>query len=155
FLSPSVAQFLVQRHQRVSLLKEQKKGLALLTPTERRILCLVAENKTNKEIARELFISHRTVETHRSHICEKLYLSGNRALLAFAFEHKSQLRDSSRPNRTNGAAVNQEPRASPQGAALGQVHKKVTRPKWGARNAGKLVGTPTRLNSIIAPSRCL
>src|SRR5262245_5753543 len=91
FISPSVAQFLVRRHHRASLLKEQKKGLAMLTPTERRILRLVAENKTNKEIARELFISHRTVETHRSHICEKLELSGNRALLAFAFEHKSHL----------------------------------------------------------------
>lgn len=91
FISPSVAQFLVRRHQRASALKEQKKGLAALTPTERRILRLVAENKTNKQIAAELFISHRTVETHRSHICEKLELSGNRALLAFAFEHKSEL----------------------------------------------------------------
>ena len=91
FISPSVAQFLVRRHQRVSALKEQKKGLATLTATERRILRLVAENKTNKEIGRELFISHRTVETHRSHICEKLELSGNRALLAFAFEHKSEI----------------------------------------------------------------
>lgn len=91
FISPSVAQFLVRRHQRSSALKEQKKGLAALTPTERSILRLVAENKTNKEIGRELFISHRTVETHRSHICEKLELSGNRALLAFAFEHKSQI----------------------------------------------------------------
>jgi DNA-binding NarL/FixJ family response regulator len=91
FISPSVAQFLVRRHNRASALKEQKKGLAALTPTERRILHLVAENKTNKEIAGELFISHRTVETHRSHICEKLELSGNHALLAFAFEHKSDL----------------------------------------------------------------
>ena len=91
FISPSVAQFLMRRHQRSSALKEQKKGLAALTPTERSILRLVAENKTNKEIGRELFISHRTVETHRSHICEKLELSGNRALLAFAFEHKSQI----------------------------------------------------------------
>jgi DNA-binding NarL/FixJ family response regulator len=91
FISSSVAQFLVRRHQRVAALKEQKKGLAALTPTERRILRLVAENKTNKEIGRELFISHRTVETHRSHICEKLELSGNRALLAFAFEHKSDI----------------------------------------------------------------
>ena len=91
FISPSVAQFLVRRHQRASALKEQKKGLTALTPTERRILRLVAENKTNKEIAGELFISHRTVETHRTHICEKLGLSGNRALLAFAFDHKSDL----------------------------------------------------------------
>jgi DNA-binding NarL/FixJ family response regulator len=91
FISPTVAPFLMRRHQRASALKEQKKGLAALTPTERRILRLVAENKTNKDIGRELFISHRTVETHRSHICEKLELSGNRALLAFAFEHKSEI----------------------------------------------------------------
>ena len=91
YISPSVAQFLVRRHQRASALKQQKKGLAALTPTERRILRLVAENKTNKQIAQELFISHRTVETHRSHICEKLELSGNHPLLAFAFQHRSEL----------------------------------------------------------------
>lgn len=91
FISPSVAHFLSRRHQRASALKEEKRGLATLTPTERRVLRLVAENKTNKEIGRELFISHRTVETHRSHICEKLELSGNRALLKFAFDHKSEL----------------------------------------------------------------
>jgi len=91
FISPSVAQFLMRRHQRTSALKERKKGLVTLTPTERRILWLVAENKTNKEIGSDLFISHRTVETHRSHICEKLELSGNHALLAFALEHKSQI----------------------------------------------------------------
>jgi DNA-binding NarL/FixJ family response regulator len=91
FISPSVAQYLVRRRQRASALKERKKGLVTLTPTERRILRLVAENKTNKEIGVELFISHRTVETHRSHICEKLELSGNRALFAFAFEHKSDI----------------------------------------------------------------
>lgn len=91
FISPSVAGYLVRRHQRAAALKEEKKGLATLTPTERRVLWLVAENKTNKEIGRELFISHRTVETHRSHICEKLDLSGNRALLKFAFDHKSEI----------------------------------------------------------------
>src|SRR5262249_55470158 len=91
FISPSVAGFLTRRLQRVSALKEEKRGLGSLTPTERRILRLVAENKTNKEIGRQLFISHRTVETHRSHICEKLELSGNRALLKFAFDHKSEI----------------------------------------------------------------
>jgi DNA-binding NarL/FixJ family response regulator len=91
FISPSIANHLVRRHQRASALKQQKKGLAALTPTERRVLRLVAENKTNKEIGSDLFISHRTVETHRTHICEKLELSGTRALLKFAFEHKSDL----------------------------------------------------------------
>jgi DNA-binding NarL/FixJ family response regulator len=91
FISPSVAGFLVRRHQRTAALKEAKKGLSALTPTERRILRLVAENRTNKDIGRELFISHRTVETHRSHICAKLELSGSHALLQFAIEHRSQL----------------------------------------------------------------
>jgi DNA-binding NarL/FixJ family response regulator len=91
FISPSIANHLVRRHQRASALKRQKKGLATLTPTERRVLRLVAENKTNKEIGSDLFISHRTVETHRTHICEKLELSGPRALLKFAFEHKSEI----------------------------------------------------------------
>jgi len=91
FISPSVAGFLIRRHQRLSALKEEKKGLAALTRTEQRILRMVAENKTNKEIGRELFISHRTVETHRTHICEKLGLSGNRALLKFGFDHKSEI----------------------------------------------------------------
>jgi DNA-binding NarL/FixJ family response regulator len=91
FISPSVAGYLMRRHQRASALKEERKGLARLTPTERRVLHLVAENKTNKEIGRELFISHRTVETHRHHICEKLGISGNRALLKFAFAHTSEL----------------------------------------------------------------
>jgi DNA-binding NarL/FixJ family response regulator len=91
FISPSVARYLMRRHQRATALKLEKKGLGALTPTERRILRLVAENKTNKEIGSELFISHRTVETHRSHICEKLELSGNRALLKFAFDHKSDI----------------------------------------------------------------
>ena len=91
FISPLVAGFLIRRHQRVSALKAQKKGVASLTPTERRILRLVAENKTSKQIGRDLFISHRTVETHRSHICEKLELSGSHALLQFAIEHKSQI----------------------------------------------------------------
>src|SRR5688500_1730556 len=91
FISPSVAVHLVRRHHRASALKEQKKGLATLTPMERRVLRLVAENKTNKEIGTDLFISHRTVETHRTHICDKLELSGNRALLKFAFEHRSEI----------------------------------------------------------------
>lgn len=91
FISPSVASHLVRRNQRASALKKEKKGLATLTPMERLVLRLVAENKTNKEIGADLFISHRTVETHRTHICEKLELSGNRALLKFAFEHRSEI----------------------------------------------------------------
>jgi DNA-binding NarL/FixJ family response regulator len=91
YISPSMSPLLLRRHQRASALKEQKLGWASLTAMERRILRLVAENKTNRQIGRELFISHRTVETHRRHLCEKLELSGPRALLQFALEHRSEL----------------------------------------------------------------
>ncbi len=61
-----------------------------LTPTERRVLHLIAEEKTSREIAATLFISVRTVEHHRAHICDKLQLRGFNALIKFAFAHKSE-----------------------------------------------------------------
>lgn len=91
YLSPSISGWLLRRQQRVSALKEEKTGLASLTATERRILQLVGQNMTNKEIASELFVSHRTVETHRSNICQKLELQGVHKLLQFAIEHRSEL----------------------------------------------------------------
>ncbi len=48
--------------------------LDLLTPSEKKILKLIAKDKTNKDIASLLFISHRTVEKHRSNIIQKLKL---------------------------------------------------------------------------------
>jgi len=91
YLSPKIASWILRRQQRISALKDRKTGLANLTPTELRVLQLVAENKTNKEIASHLFISHRTVETHRSKICGKLELQGAHKLLQFAIEHRSEL----------------------------------------------------------------
>lgn len=91
YLSPSISGWLLRRQQRISALKLEKTGLATLTATERRILQLVAENKTNKDIAGELFVSHRTIETHRSNICRKLELQGAHKLLQFAIEHRSEL----------------------------------------------------------------
>jgi DNA-binding NarL/FixJ family response regulator len=91
YLSPEIAGWLLRRQRRVSALKQEKTGLTALTATERCILQLVAENKTNKEIAGELFVSPRTVETHRSNICQKLELQGVHKLLQFAIEHRSEL----------------------------------------------------------------
>ena len=91
YLSPAISAWLVRRQQRASALKEEKTGLTALTATERRVLQLVAENKTNKEIGEELFISHRTVETHRSNICQKLELQGAHKLLQFAIVHRSEI----------------------------------------------------------------
>jgi len=64
-------------------------GLQSLSPAERRVLELIAEYKTSKDIAEELCTSPRTVETHRANISQKLGLHGRHALMKFALEHKS------------------------------------------------------------------
>jgi DNA-binding NarL/FixJ family response regulator len=55
-----------------------------LTAREREILYLAALGKTNAEIARELVISPRTVETHRSNLMRKLGLHGQADLIRYA-----------------------------------------------------------------------
>lgn len=91
FISPAIAAYLFNRATRSTTLTRQVPALQALTLTERRILKLIAENKTSKEIGAELFISHRTVENHRANICQKLDLKGSHSLLKFAFDHKSEL----------------------------------------------------------------
>jgi len=91
FISPQLSSYLLKHSQSVAALNARKPGLEELTPTERRILKLVSEDKSSKEIAGELSISHRTVETHRTNISRKLELRGNLALVKFAFEHKARL----------------------------------------------------------------
>ena len=91
FISPAMSALLLNRRRRTQKLESGKPGLDLLTPTERRILKLIAEDKTSREIGAELFISHRTVHAHRANILQKLNLSGNLALVKFAITHKSSL----------------------------------------------------------------
>jgi DNA-binding NarL/FixJ family response regulator len=91
YISPAISSYLINRNARSSELIKRKPSLNDLTATERRILKLIAENKTSKQIAAELFISHRTVENHRANICQKLDLKGSHSLIKFAFDHKSQL----------------------------------------------------------------
>jgi DNA-binding NarL/FixJ family response regulator len=67
------------------------RAIESLTPTELRILKLLADYQTSKQIADELGISIRTVETHRAHICQKLELKGSHALMKFAVKHKALL----------------------------------------------------------------
>jgi DNA-binding NarL/FixJ family response regulator len=91
FISPALSTYLVNRSERQSAFVREQSGIGGLTPTERRVLKLIAENKTSREISAELFISHRTVENHRTNICQKLGLRGSHSLIKFALEHKSQL----------------------------------------------------------------
>ncbi len=58
-----------------------------LSPAERRVLHLLAEYKSSREIADLLSISPKTVENHRANMVRKLGLRGANALLRFALEH--------------------------------------------------------------------
>lgn len=70
--------------------QEDRLGLVgKLTPSERKILRLVAQKLSTQEIADQLFISERTVEKHRSNIVGKLGLSGqSNSLTEWALENK-------------------------------------------------------------------
>jgi DNA-binding NarL/FixJ family response regulator len=91
YLSPTISSYLVRRRGRAEVLAERKPGLDDLTKAERRILKLIAEKKTSREIAAELFISPRTVEAHRANISQKLGLRGSNSLLQFAIENRSAI----------------------------------------------------------------
>jgi DNA-binding NarL/FixJ family response regulator len=58
-----------------------------LSDREREVLRLLALGHTNQEIAKQLYISFRTAETHRSHIMRKLQLSTRAELVRYAIEH--------------------------------------------------------------------
>jgi len=51
----------------------------------------LAEYKTSSEIAASLHVSPRTVDTHRTNICNKLDLRGKHALMKFAVAHRGEL----------------------------------------------------------------
>jgi DNA-binding NarL/FixJ family response regulator len=91
FTSLPMTTYFTGRQNHKAVPDEQQTGLRQLTPTEYRILKLLADYKTNKDIAGELSVSARTVETHRLRICQKLNLQGSHALMKFAVQYKSLL----------------------------------------------------------------
>ena len=62
-------------------------ALGRLTPRETEVLRLIAEGHTNTQIADLLFLSPRTIETHRANIRSKLHLDSRAELVRFAVRH--------------------------------------------------------------------
>lgn len=91
YLSPGLSAHLLERQRTVAKFDQEHPELAALTPTERHVLKLVAGDRSSKEIAAQLGISVRTVETHRTNVCGKLKLQGPLALVRFALTHKLKL----------------------------------------------------------------
>jgi two-component system, NarL family, response regulator NreC len=84
FFSPKVSRILAEDYVRVLKQKGAVDTYDLLTGREREILQLLAEGKANKEVATDLNISTYTVETHRSHILQKLNLHNSAELVLYA-----------------------------------------------------------------------
>lgn len=82
YLSPSVADTVLADYRR-----HVTNPLDLLTPREREVLQLVAEGRTNKEIAQLLTLSVYTVDSHRSRLMEKLNLNSSGELVRFAIRN--------------------------------------------------------------------
>lgn len=91
YVSPTLADLMLRRRGRADVLHSHRPGLEDLTMAERRILKRISLGQTTKQIAAELFISPRTVESHRANICTKLNLTGSNRLLQFALENRDAL----------------------------------------------------------------
>jgi DNA-binding NarL/FixJ family response regulator len=91
YVTPSLTALLLRRRSRAQEFETREPGLAALTPSERRILRLIARGDTSKEIAGQLCVHYRTVENHRLNIAQKLGLNGHNAVLKFALRHRSEL----------------------------------------------------------------
>lgn len=84
YLYPEVTKYLVRDY--LQRLHEGDTNVALdtLTDREREVLRLVAEGYTTQEIAQQLVLSPKTVETHRAHIMDKLGLRSRSELVHYA-----------------------------------------------------------------------
>jgi DNA-binding NarL/FixJ family response regulator len=98
YISPALSRVLIDRSRRADALAKEVPALDRVTATEMKVLKLVAEIRTTKEIADALGISPRTVEHHRTSIATKLDLHGAHALTRFAVQHQSSLRDAGPPS---------------------------------------------------------
>jgi DNA-binding NarL/FixJ family response regulator len=84
FFSPAISKMLVEDYVREMQLRGAEDSYELLTTREREILHLLAEGRSNKEVATTLNLSVYTVETHRSNILEKLNLHTTPELILYA-----------------------------------------------------------------------
>jgi len=86
-LDPAVTERVLERVRRIAN-GHEKDELSDLTSQERKILLLVAEGKTNKEIAADVFLSDKTVKNYVSSILSKLNLQRRAQAAAFVAKHR-------------------------------------------------------------------
>jgi two-component system, NarL family, response regulator NreC len=85
FLSPSISRMVIDEYIRRSKeISEGEEGFEQLTVREREVLQLIAEGRKTREIAELLYISIKTVETHKAHIMDKLDIHSTAELTRYA-----------------------------------------------------------------------
>jgi DNA-binding NarL/FixJ family response regulator len=85
YISPSIAGYLLEDY--VFLAQGVSDPLEKLTPREQEVLILIAQGKTSAQIATFLYISAKTVKTHRTNLMEKTEIHDTAGLVRFAIEN--------------------------------------------------------------------
>ncbi|MEJ5367418.1 MAG: response regulator transcription factor [Bryobacteraceae bacterium] len=88
YFSPAIAQALLEDYMRNLQQRNQQDSYSLLTDREKEVLQLLAEGRSNKEVAQLLNLSVYTVETHRTRIMQKLNLHNTAELVLYAVRKK-------------------------------------------------------------------
>jgi DNA-binding NarL/FixJ family response regulator len=87
YIQPNMTMELVKEFNRVTLQEKDKSEEGSLTSREIEVLELIAEGMINKEIAKQLYISEKTVKNHVSNIFKKLNVSDRTQAAIYAFKH--------------------------------------------------------------------
>lgn len=87
YIQPNMTRELVREFNRVTLHEKEKGEEHNLTSREIEVLELIAEGMINKEIAKQLYISEKTVKNHVSNIFKKLNVSDRTQAAIYAFKH--------------------------------------------------------------------
>jgi DNA-binding NarL/FixJ family response regulator len=83
YLSPPVIRMVIGEYVHKEL-NEETSVFSILTPREREVLKLVAEGRSTAQIAADIGISTKTVDTHRQHLMDKLNIRGIADLTRYA-----------------------------------------------------------------------
>src|SRR5690349_10246534 len=88
FFSPEIAKTMLEDYMRFLQQRNLQDSYDLLTEREKEVLQLLAEGKSNKEVAAILDISVYTVDTHRLHLMQKLNLHNTAEIVLYAVRKK-------------------------------------------------------------------
>jgi two-component system response regulator NreC len=88
YLSPSATKHLIRNYQLEANINKKRDPYEQLTGREKEVLRLLAEGHTNKEVAKMLVISPKTVDSHKTRLMAKLELHNRAELIKYALQKK-------------------------------------------------------------------